>query len=262
MFEAAYFGTLEELRFLVTKRGAGVNRAEEHGLTPLMIAASRGYKSLMRSLCRELGANVNQQGLDGKSALFCAMGTGRLAVVKFLIQELGADPAHNGQQPTFIRATFGVKQYVRNFLSERQLQRGWDEIEEQQRNKEYEKAKVKERKRAEQRAANELARTVQQEDNCGGQSVEQQQEAQERQQARKQNVTSNQAPPVAATITDVLTLQQKGRLSRANLSHTCVQRKLQQPSPTHLSTTLSNPLYNLNPPPSLRNAHVYSMRHR
>jgi hypothetical protein len=238
MFEAAFFGNVEELRFLVTFRGGDVNRAQENGLTPLMIAASRGYKPLMRSLCRELGADVNQHGLDGKSALCCAMKAGRLGVVKCLIQELGADPVHSGQHLKTVPVNyenFYVEQYVRGVLIAQQFERRSEEIEQQQRNKEYEKEKGKERKRAEQGAANEAARLAQQEDNSVGESVEQQLKVQERQEARKHNVTSKEAPPVAATITDALTLQQKAQGGQAAQSQPILQVRA-----TELATAIAN----------------------
>jgi len=70
--------------------GAEVNNRDPHGETPLNLAASRGYLTVVKMLL-ERGADVNMAGSDGWTPLHSAVQSGNLELVKLLLEE-GADP--------------------------------------------------------------------------------------------------------------------------------------------------------------------------
>jgi ankyrin repeat protein len=81
---AAGYGWLNVVRFLVKEGGADVNLAMPDGATPLCHAA-------LRCLVKEFGADINRAMPDGATPLYIASQDGLLAVVQCLVKEFGAD---------------------------------------------------------------------------------------------------------------------------------------------------------------------------
>ncbi len=80
-------GTILNLR----DRGGSINCTDEHGNTPLMLAAQAGFVGVVRSLYH-LGADINHKNLAGMSASNLARTSNQDKVLKTLM-EFGADDA-------------------------------------------------------------------------------------------------------------------------------------------------------------------------
>jgi ankyrin repeat protein len=110
LYNAAGYGMLEVVRFLVKEAGADVNEAYEKGYTALYAAAQERNIAVVQCLVKELGADVNQANRDGCTPLYIAARKGHMAVVLCLVKECGADinrATHKGFTPLYIAALWG-----------------------------------------------------------------------------------------------------------------------------------------------------------
>jgi ankyrin repeat protein len=100
LFSAVEKNDIQKVRELITK-SADVNVKEEHGNTPLIKAAGRGYAEIAELLIAK-GADVNAQSWSqGNTPLILAASFGRLETTKLLIAK-GADvnaKTKQGQTP-------------------------------------------------------------------------------------------------------------------------------------------------------------------
>jgi len=64
---ACYYGHENFVRQLI-KSGVNVNRADEEGDTPLIMACEKGYKNIIQILI-ENGADINKSNKKGKTPL-------------------------------------------------------------------------------------------------------------------------------------------------------------------------------------------------
>ncbi|KAJ8284753.1 hypothetical protein COCON_G00036030 [Conger conger] len=78
----------EELAKVLQSGTVSVNVPDTHGFTPLMVAAQKGFTSLVQTLVQH-GADVNMKNCSGKDSLMLASFHGHLDVVKYL-KECGA----------------------------------------------------------------------------------------------------------------------------------------------------------------------------
>jgi len=76
---------------LVLECGALVNGLNEHGSTPLMLAAAGGHQSVVSLLARDLSADVRLRRRDGFTALHVATKAGHVECTAVLVK-CGADP--------------------------------------------------------------------------------------------------------------------------------------------------------------------------
>jgi ankyrin repeat protein len=88
---AAGSGSIAVMRCSVEELGAGVNRANDDGVTPVIEASLNGRSHLVRFLVKAFGADVKKADARGISPLFAAAQNGHLEVVRCLLKELGAD---------------------------------------------------------------------------------------------------------------------------------------------------------------------------
>jgi ankyrin repeat protein len=88
---ASLKGNLNLVRYLVKTLGADVSKASAKGASPLSVAAQNGYREVVRCLLKDLGADVNQAPDHGTTPLMLAAVKGHLAVVQFLVREHFAD---------------------------------------------------------------------------------------------------------------------------------------------------------------------------
>ncbi|OGP52762.1 MAG: hypothetical protein A2Y65_03625 [Deltaproteobacteria bacterium RBG_13_52_11] len=100
LFSAVEKNDIQKVKELIAK-GADVNVKEEHGNTPLIKAASRGYTEIAELLIAK-GADVNAQNWSmGNTPLILAASWGHTGTTKLLIAK-GADvnaKAKDGQTP-------------------------------------------------------------------------------------------------------------------------------------------------------------------
>jgi ankyrin repeat protein len=89
--DPACYTAVDVARCLVQELEADVNQADEHGNSPLFVAAAEGSLAVVQCLVKELGADVNQAVNNGCSPLCIAAENGFLSLVRCLVKELGAD---------------------------------------------------------------------------------------------------------------------------------------------------------------------------
>jgi len=87
--QAAHFGHLHVLKFILGINSGLLEQSNQHKTTPLMRASQENHLSVVKFLC-ELGAGVNGKNLQGMTALMLASQRGNAEVCRYLIQH-GAD---------------------------------------------------------------------------------------------------------------------------------------------------------------------------
>jgi ankyrin repeat protein len=115
---AAENGDLKLVQCMLKDLGADVIQESAYGTTPVMVAAYYGYLAVVRCLARDHGADINQAREDGITTLILAAQNGRLDIVQCLVVDLGADinqSAHNGDTP-LIMALYGKQDKVVKWL--------------------------------------------------------------------------------------------------------------------------------------------------
>jgi len=88
IFKAVECGDLAEVKELIAN-GADVNKMNDYGWTPLMIASQNGHVEILKALLYK-GADINAKGKYGITALMVASEMGDLKIVNELLSE-GAD---------------------------------------------------------------------------------------------------------------------------------------------------------------------------
>jgi ankyrin repeat protein len=92
--------SVEAAKLIIESGKANLNAKDHNGKTPLMVAASNGYKDIIESLLAH-NADVNAKDLTNWTALHSAVQFGQVDIVEMLVKK-GADvnaAARNGQTP-------------------------------------------------------------------------------------------------------------------------------------------------------------------
>jgi len=123
LHNAAKFGHLEVVKFLVEKGGADVeSKDSEYGQTPVSYAAEDGHLEVVKFLVKEAGADVESKDLIQKTPLRWAAENGHVEAVKFLVEEAGADveakDSDYGQTPLSCAAENGHLEAVKFLVEE------------------------------------------------------------------------------------------------------------------------------------------------
>lgn len=84
--QAAHFGRLPVLRFLLKKNRQLLELANYHHTTCLMRASQEGHLDVVKFLC-EMGALINRKNMQAMTALMLASQRGNAKVCEYLIQE-------------------------------------------------------------------------------------------------------------------------------------------------------------------------------
>jgi serine/threonine-protein phosphatase 6 regulatory ankyrin repeat subunit B len=89
LLEAAQEGNISAVKYYIT-HGENINRENEKGYTPLMLASENGREDIAEFLIKK-GADINTKSLkDGQTALILASENSHIEIVKMLIKA-GAD---------------------------------------------------------------------------------------------------------------------------------------------------------------------------
>ncbi len=115
MHKAAMMGSHELTETMLRKGTLDMDKGDPQGVTPLMIAAQRGYSRVARILL-EKGANVSVKADRDFTALHCCCQGGHVEVVKLLVEAGGSDLEARDRSsctPLFVAATRGHWQIVR-----------------------------------------------------------------------------------------------------------------------------------------------------
>jgi ankyrin repeat protein len=117
---ASYDGDLKLVNLLLLKgKGIDVEKKNDNGLTPLMLACHQGHTDVVGALLIA-GAKVESTDQDGWNAVMIAANSGHAATVKGLL-EAGADPnkatAGENQTALMLAAQNGDSVTVRMLLS-------------------------------------------------------------------------------------------------------------------------------------------------
>jgi ankyrin repeat protein len=97
MLNAAVFGQLETVKWLLREGGSHIGEADDNGNTALILAAGLGFLQTVKWLLREGGSSIRKVNHRGWTAMLLAAGCGNLEVVAWLLEHRGADMAdtHN-----------------------------------------------------------------------------------------------------------------------------------------------------------------------
>lgn len=116
LLAAADGGDLERVKELLEK-GVPVDVQDQHGWTPLMLAALQGHDKTVALLLGQ-GADIEAQDINGTTALMAAASSGWLAVIKRLMKA-GADMdvEDNAGETAFYMAEQFEHRSVVNFLA-------------------------------------------------------------------------------------------------------------------------------------------------
>jgi ankyrin repeat protein len=122
LYNAAGFGKLAAVRFLVKEAGADIQATHAGLATLLCVAALQGHVAVVRCLVKEFGADVNQATKEGGcTPVFLAAQEGHVAIVRCLVKEFGADvnqAANDGCTPLYVAAQFGSLPVVQCLVKE------------------------------------------------------------------------------------------------------------------------------------------------
>jgi hypothetical protein len=88
-------GDLEVVICLVRELGADVNQTTSIGVTPLYIAAQKGYLPVVQCLVNELGAHVDQSKFNGTTPLYIAVERGHLDVLAQILTKWNRMESHS-----------------------------------------------------------------------------------------------------------------------------------------------------------------------
>ena len=112
LFFACFYGHLDIVRLLVEK-GADKDKAPDHGATPLFVACQNGHLDVVQVLV-EKGADMDKTMNDGATTLFIACFYGHLEVVRLLVEN-GADmdkARNDGPTPLHVARRTGSTEIV------------------------------------------------------------------------------------------------------------------------------------------------------
>lgn len=113
---------LEGIKILIEKVGVDINKAKK--LTPLMIAAQKGYFNIFKYLL-EKGADYNRCTIENRNALIYAAENGHAEIIRYMVDEKNSGrldfkpnvAAHKNQYTALMFATcFGHKESVEQLL--------------------------------------------------------------------------------------------------------------------------------------------------
>jgi len=79
---------LAVVRYLV-EQGADKDKADEHGMTPLILAAKHNRLAVVQYLAKQ-GVDIGKADINGETPLIAATWFGNFAVVQYLVEQ-GAD---------------------------------------------------------------------------------------------------------------------------------------------------------------------------
>jgi ankyrin repeat protein len=107
------------IRFAL-EHGADVNLADKYGISPYMIAASKGNLRIIK-LLEERGANIHAKTTQGLNAVMFAAEQGHFEVLEHLLSKgLSIDPRHScGDTPLICAAKNGKEKTVEWLLNHR-----------------------------------------------------------------------------------------------------------------------------------------------
>ena len=118
MWHAASRGHLNIMQLLL-EQGADKNKANNDGMTPLLIAAKKGHMMIVQALL-EQGVDKEKADSSGWTALFYAACTGHFPIVQYLVEQ-GADmekATNGGFTPLIIASLRGHLEVVRYLLEQ------------------------------------------------------------------------------------------------------------------------------------------------
>jgi 26S proteasome non-ATPase regulatory subunit 10 len=116
---AAKHDDIDLFRILLSK-GLDVNKADEYGITPLLISAEKNNFEMCKFLV-ENGAEINVKGTSALSPLHFAAQNGNFELVKFLVEH-GADVRMPGSKgfPFKVAKDKEIRQYLADKMKAKQ----------------------------------------------------------------------------------------------------------------------------------------------
>jgi ankyrin repeat protein len=118
LFESLKAGKIQRVKYLL-KKGVKPRYQDAYGTTPLRLATTKGWASMVVDLI-DHGGNVNEEGRKGLSLLHTAAARGLIDVAKVLVKS-GIHPStrtKTGWTPLHVAARYGHWQLVQFFLQE------------------------------------------------------------------------------------------------------------------------------------------------
>lgn len=114
---AADYGSLTDTKAILSRGSIDVNQVDPDGWTPVMVAAERGFASIVRVLV-DNGADVSTQAREGTTALISSAQRGHLAVVQTLLAGKANPRAatHEGFTALHVAASDGHSRVVKALL--------------------------------------------------------------------------------------------------------------------------------------------------
>jgi ankyrin repeat protein len=119
LYVAVTYNCPNVVRFLLDRR-ANVDQVTLEGVTPLLLAAYRGHRDVVRALLARPDIDVNFSGDTGMTPLLVATKYGRLEVVRLLLARPDIDvnfPDDTGMTPLMVAAKNGSLEMVRILLA-------------------------------------------------------------------------------------------------------------------------------------------------
>ncbi|XP_071104773.1 putative ankyrin repeat protein RF_0381 [Haliotis cracherodii] len=115
--------SVEILKYIITQNIVNMNAKQVTGMTPVMLAASLGYRGVFECLVEE-GADISVENVDGDNILHFACRGGNVEIVKYVLAQNIADINSKGDSemtPVLIAATLEIEE-----LSPLLIERGAD----------------------------------------------------------------------------------------------------------------------------------------